>query len=65
MKNSNFSKNLILHIRYPWTAVCLAILWVGFAIMCAILQFNATEIMILLGTTSVVTLIIAILGFRG
>lgn len=65
MKKSNFTKNLILHIRYPWTAICLLILWAGFAVMCAILHFSINDLLILLGASTVVTLIIALIGFKG
>lgn len=63
MKN-NFMKNLILHIRYPWTAVCLLLLWVGLAIMCAILQLTTSEIIELICLSGAATLIIALIGFR-
>ena len=65
MKKTNFMKSLILHIRYPWTAACLLILWIGFAVLCAILNFSTNEMLILLGVNGVATLIIALIGFRG
>ena len=65
MTKMSFTKNLILHIRYPWTAVTLLILWVGLAIMCAILHFSIEEMMLLIGVNAVVTLIIALIGFKG
>lgn len=63
-KPNNFTKNLLLHIRYPWTAVCLLILWVRIAIMCAILSLTNTEIVILISFAGLATLILAIVGFR-
>lgn len=57
-------KNLMLHIRYPWTAICLLILWVGLAVMCAILHLTISEIVTLICLAGVATLIIAIVGFR-
>ena len=64
MKKTNFTKSLILHIRYPWTAICLLILWVGLAIMCAILNLNTGEIVELIYCAGVATLVIALVGFR-
>lgn len=65
MKNSNFTKSLILHIRYPWTAACLLILWIGLAAMCAVLKFTTEEVIWLISGTGVATLIIALVGFKG
>lgn len=64
MKKTNFMKSLLLHIRYPWTAACLFILWLGLAIICAILQPSVTEITGLACGAGVVTLIISLVGFR-
>ncbi len=64
MKKS-FTKSLMLHIRYPWTAACLLILWIGIAILCAIMSFEQSEVIILISATSVATLIIALIGFKG
>lgn len=65
MKKENvFVKKLILHIRYPWTAGCILVMWIGLAIMCAITHFAVNEIIILTSTASVATLIIALIGFR-
>lgn len=63
-KSTNFTKNLLLHIRYPWTAICLLILWIGLAIICAVLSLANTEIMILICLAGLATLILAIVGFR-
>lgn len=64
MKKS-FTKSLMLHIRYPWTAACLLILWVGLAVLCAIMHFTQSEIITLISINSIATLIIAIIGFKG
>lgn len=64
MKTNSFVKNLILHIRYPWTACCLLIMWVGLAILCAVLHFSPDEIITLVTITGVATLLIAFVGFR-
>lgn len=61
----NFTKSLILHIRYPWTAACLLILWIGLAVMCAVMNFTAVEVTWLISGAGVATLIIALIGFKG
>ena len=65
MKEKSFIKSLILHIRYPWTAVCLLILWVGLAIMCATLSLARGEVIGLICGAGAATLVIAIVGFAG
>lgn len=57
-------KNLMLHIRYPWTAICLLILWIGLAIMCAILHFTTQEVIMLICLAGGATLVIALVGFK-
>lgn len=64
MKENKFIKSLILHIRYPWTAICLLILWVGMAIMCAILKLLVNEVVWIVCATGVATLVITVIGFR-
>ena len=64
MKKTNFTKSLLLHIRYPWTAICLLILWIGLAVMCAILHLDASEVIELAYCAGVATLTIAFAGFR-
>lgn len=63
-KPNNFAKSLMLHIRYPWTAACLLILWVGLAVLCAIMSFTNSELMILIGLAGGATLVLALVGFR-
>ena len=63
MKEKSFIKSLILHIRYPWTAVCLLILWVGLAIVCAVLNLPSDEVIGLICGAGVATVIIAVVGF--
>lgn len=64
MKNNNFTKSLILHIRYPWTAICLLILWIGLAVICAIMDFAPSDVITLVCIAGGATLIIAFVGFR-
>lgn len=64
MKKNSFTKSLLLHIRYPWTAICLLILWIGLAVMCAILHLSTDEVVGLIYGAGVATLVIALVGFR-
>lgn len=63
-KPNNFTKSLILHIRYPWTAATLLILWLGVAMMCMLMKVSSQDIIILTSVTGAATLIIALIGFR-
>lgn len=65
MKKDSFVRNLVLHIRYPWTACCLLIMWVGLAVICAILSLSVEEVMALVSIAGVATLMMALVGFRG
>lgn len=60
-KENKFMNNLILHIRYPYTALIIAIMWIGMAI---IISSQQTNIELLITLTSISTLIIAIKGFK-
>ncbi len=60
---NNFIKSFILHIKYPYTALIIAVTWVGMAVMIGCLGGKDFEL--LLGLTGVVTLVIAAIGFRG
>jgi len=64
MKENKFIKSLILHIRYPWTAACLLILWIGAAVMCAILHLSVSNVMIVVSLSGAATLLIAVIGFK-
>ena len=63
MKEKSFMKSLILHIRYPWTAACLLIMWVGLAITCAILDLPSGEIIGLVCGAGGATVVISAMGF--
>ena len=65
MKKTNFMKSLLLHIRYPWTAACLFILWIGLAILCTVLSLTAEQITYLACGAGFATLVISLIGFRG
>lgn len=63
MKKNNVVKNIMFHIRYPYTAAIIAIMWMGIAIISLNQKGVNFEALIIL--TSLCTLFIAILGFRG
>ena len=55
-------KELLLHIRYPYTAAVLAIIWLGSAIL--ILEFPDLPLIQTLIANALVSLIIAYFGFH-
>lgn len=63
MKFGNkFIKNIMLHIKYPYTALIIAIIWISMAII--IIHQNQDDFEILIIGTSICTLIIAFIGFK-
>lgn len=54
-------KKLFLHIKYPYTALIIAIMWISMAIIIINLK---DYVEILIGATSVCTIYIALRGFR-
>jgi hypothetical protein len=60
--NNKFIKNLILHIKYPYTALIIAVMWIGIAIIISAQQRTDFDILVI--ATSICTLIIAATGFR-
>jgi predicted membrane protein len=60
--NNRFIKNIVLHIKYPYTALIIAVMWIGIAIIITTEQKNNFEALII--ATSICTLIIAGVGFR-
>jgi len=63
MSTSNkFLKNIILHIKYPYTALIISIMWIGMAFIVTSQQGENLETLI--AATAISTLIVAIIGFR-
>ncbi len=63
MSTSNkFVKNIMLHIKYPYTALIISIMWIGMAIMIA--SQKGANFEVLIAATAFCTLIIAAIGFR-
>lgn len=63
MNNKNkFIKNIMLHIKYPYTALIITVMWIGIAIIVAAQQREDFEILII--ATAICTLLIASIGFK-
>lgn len=60
--NNKFIKNLILHIKYPYTALIISVMWIGIAIIVSVQQQSSFETLVI--ATAICTLIIAATGFR-
>lgn len=58
----NKLNNIIFHIRYPYAALIIAIIWIGMAII--IVNEEDPQIETLVIATSICTLIIAATGFK-
>lgn len=61
MQNNNFLKNILIHIKYPYTALIIAVMWISIAII--IIEQNV-NIDLLLICTTICTVIISFFGFR-
>lgn len=64
MKNQGFVKSLLLHIRYPWTAATILILWVGLAVIANMINLSINELLIVVGVNGIATLVVALIGFK-
>ncbi|MEI3508226.1 MAG: hypothetical protein V8R01_03780 [Bacilli bacterium] len=63
MKTGNkFVKSIVLHIKYPYTALIIATIWISMAIITINQNQNNFETLII--ATSICTLIIALIGFK-
>jgi len=60
-KGNKIIKNVMIHVKYPYAAFVIAIMWIGMAI---IIPYQKDNLEILIATTSIATLIIAMIGFR-
>jgi hypothetical protein len=60
--NNRFIKNIVLHIRYPYTALIISVMWIGISIIITTQQRHDFELLVT--ATSICTLIIAVIGFR-
>lgn len=60
--NEKIMKNIIVHIKYPYTAVIITIMWLSMAIIVINQDLRNLETLVIL--TSLCTLIIAFVGFK-
>ena len=60
--NNKFIKNLILHIKYPYTALIISVMWIGIAIIISLQQREDFELLVAI--TAICTLTIAVTGLR-
>jgi hypothetical protein len=54
-------KNLVLHVKYPYTAATIAIMWLGVAVIIGLQQSLNAELLI--AVTAVSSLVVAAIGF--
>lgn len=54
--------NIIFHLKYSYTAIVIAIIWTGMLFI--ILNQKDSQCELLIGATSLTTLIIALIGFK-
>jgi len=60
--NDKLIKNILVHIKYPYTAIIISIMWISIALI--IVKQGVENLEILIGLTSLCTLIIAAIGFK-
>jgi len=61
MSTNNFAKSLLLHIKYPYTAIIIALVWISIAIIIGLQPEPQSEFLFL--STAATSLIIASIGF--
>ena len=59
--SNNLLKSLILHIKYPYTALVIALIWLGISIIIGIQPDPQADLLII--SAAATSLIIAIIGF--
>lgn len=57
----NFAKSILAHIKYPYTAGIIAMVWIGMAIILNLNNGANFELLVLL--TAITSLVIAVIGF--
>jgi hypothetical protein len=60
--NSKNMKSILFHIKYPYTALIITIMWIGMAMIISSQKGENLEILIF--ATAICTLIVAKLGFK-
>ena len=62
MSNNKMMKNIVLHIKYPYTALIIAVMWISMAMIVSVQEEDNIELLVI--ATSICTLIIALIGFK-
>lgn len=58
---SNLAKSILAHIKYPYTAAIIAMVWIGMALWLA--TAGGANFDVLIVATAGVSLVIAMIGF--
>lgn len=61
-RGNKLIKNIFLHIKYPYTALIIAVMWISMAII--IIHQKQNNFELLIAATAICTIIISISGFR-
>lgn len=61
MSKNKIIKNMIIHVKYPYTALIIATMWIGMAI---IIPCQPENLEVLVIATSIATLLVASIGFK-
>lgn len=61
MSKNKIIKNVMVHVKYPYTALIIATMWIGIAI---IIPCQPNNLEVLIAITSIATLIVACIGFK-
>ncbi|MCL2869844.1 hypothetical protein FWF48_03505 [Candidatus Saccharibacteria bacterium] len=58
---NNFVRNLLIHIKYPYTALVISAMWISMAFIIGLQEHPQTELLVVL--TAICSLIVAVVGF--
>lgn len=61
MQNNKILKNILIHIKYPYTGLIIATMWISIA---TIIIEQDVDVDLLLVCTTICTIIISFFGFR-
>ena len=59
---NRFMRNLLVHVKYPYTALVITVIWTGMAVIIGFQQQENFEVLII--ATAASSVIIAMVGFR-
>ena len=61
MSKNKIIRNVIIHVKYPYTALIIATMWIAMAI---IIPYQYDNLEVLITATSTATLLVACMGFK-